>query len=102
MKLYVRDPEGHTIYLVFHNIVERRIDIPPNFSVVCQICNRRYNFQNNQVLVEQEYYAASSAILGGIIGVLGGSIGIILGASIGYVIGSNAEAEERNRIHNFG
>lgn len=102
MRLFVTDSAGHQIYLAFPYRIERRVDIPPYFTVVCSICGQQ-TFHNSQVQVEPEANSAvGGAVLGGIVGVLGGPLGVILGAGIGSLLGTSADAEEQRRIRNFG
>ena len=56
----------------------------------------------NDVIVEAETnFTAGGAVVGGLLGVLGGPIGIVLGGTIGGLLGANADSEEQKRLRQF-
>jgi hypothetical protein len=103
MKIYVVDTSGHRIYLILPSQIERRSQLPTNFTAYCKYCRRIYTFTRNDVMVESDLENATvgGATLGGLIGILGGPYGILFGAAIGTAIGRYLHENDLERIRNF-
>lgn len=103
MKIYVIDPYGHRVYLILPSQIDRRYQLPANFTVHCQYCRRIYSFTRDVVNVESDLENATvgGATLGGLIGILGGPFGILFGAAIGTAIGRYIHENDLERIRNF-
>lgn len=73
-----------------------------NFRVQCSTClkNGIYNV-TDIVAISSNNETGTGALVGGLVGLLGGPIGMIIGGSLGAVIGDANDAEERKMVTNF-
>lgn len=102
MQFYVIDDQEHKLYVTFPRPIENREDIPYYFEIFCQHCGVNKNFSRNDVIVEAESnFTAGGAVVGGLLGILGGPIGLVLGGAIGGLLGANADSEEQKRLRQF-
>lgn len=73
-----------------------------NFKVKCDACNNINYYSVYDITAEKGISRTpTGAILGGIIGIIGGPLGIILGSGIGTLLGGASDINEKGRIDNF-
>ena len=73
------------------------------FDIECPYCGEIHTYSINEVRAEKGPLSAvpAGAIIGGIIGLLGGPLGLLLGGGIGAWMGANADAAEEERVNRF-
>ncbi|VUT27698.1 MAG: hypothetical protein SYNGOMJ08_00248 [Candidatus Syntrophoarchaeum sp. GoM_oil] len=106
MRLYVRCGHcGHRIYL--NIVVGTRGELETHigsryFTISCSHCgiNKTYSVHDVFAEVGQSSLPAG-AILGGLIGLVGGPIGTLLGGTVGSILGASADEEEKKRVRRF-
>ena len=101
MRLYVVCRScGQKVYLNLN--VSRRSELPSVFEVRCPNCGVTDTYTPNDVEVEAApALGIPSAVVGGLLGLLGGPLGLILGGLAGGVFGANADADEQRRVQQF-
>ena len=73
-----------------------------SFEIQCPHC-RNYSYHTvDEVLAEPGPSATpAGAILGGLIGLIGGPLGMLIGGGLGTLWGANADEEERRKVNRF-
>jgi len=106
MRLYVRCPRGHRIYLSI--VADSRRELVTRlgsqyFDLECPYCGRIYTYHVNDVFAEAGPTAIpAGTVIGGIIGALiGGPLGLLLGGGIGATLASGGDAAEKERVDRF-
>jgi uncharacterized protein YcfJ len=101
VRLFVRCPiTGQQLILSY--IATSRSQLPATFHLQNAACGHVHTFTRFQVQAESTPGATGAgAILGGLVGLLGGPIGAILGVLAGGGIGSNAERADREAADRF-
>ena len=99
MKLFVIDNNETKIYL--RKIANTRFELANKIGgTKFTLRGRRYSV--NDVKAEAESSdTAAGAILGGLIGLIGGPIGVLTGTTIGGLIGNSSESEENKQVRTF-
>ncbi len=73
-----------------------------SFEIVCPHCQNYSHHNINEVFAEQGPPATpAGAILGGLVGLIGGPLGMLIGGGLGTLWGANADEEERRRVNRF-
>lgn len=100
MKLYVTDPKsGEKIYLD-RNAATRR-------ELASQIGSGAFNvngiyFTVNEVLAEKSTDStALGMVIGGALGLVGGTPGVLIGSVIGGALGNTGDVEEKRKVDLF-
>lgn len=100
MKLFVKDPDsGEKIYLDRNSATRRELSI--------QIGSNAFNvngkyFSVNDVLAEKSSDStALGMVIGGALGLIGGTPGVLIGSAIGGALGNSGDAEEKRRVDLF-
>jgi len=102
MKFFVIDNNGDKIYVTFAYPVERKSDIPYEFTVFCETCNEEKYFYRQDVRAETGTDSViGGALVGGALGLTVGPQGALLGAILGGLLGANTDAEEQRKLHRF-
>jgi len=79
-----------------------RSELPSSFNINCNYCNTSNHYLPFDVTAETYILGSQGmAILGGLVGILGGGAGALLGIGIGAAIGKNSEKKERLSIQRF-
>lgn len=100
MRLFVNFPNCGKVYLTV--CVEYRSLLPPVLQVKCPKDDVVMIFVRNQVMAEADGVATiGGAIIGGLIGILAGPIGILAGGVLGGLVGSGAEAQDKEAVRRF-
>lgn len=96
MKLFVHGPGNQKVYLsvtalsreqLMHQLGSKRFQVMGNI----------YNI--NQVFAEvSDDNISAGALVGGLIGILGGGAGILLGSAVGGLIGNESDNIEKERV----
>lgn len=72
------------------------------FQVECPHCRGDVQHSVNDVFAEPDPPATpAGAIVGGVIGLIGGPIGMLIGGGLGTLWGANVDEEERRRVDRF-
>ena len=73
-----------------------------NFQVKCPYCGN-FSYHNvNEVRAERGVLTTpAGAVVGGLIGLIGGPLGVLIGGGIGAMIGGKKDAEETRRVDRF-
>lgn len=100
MRLYVTCPnDQQKIYVDIK--AKHQIHIIP-FDIECPYDGEIHHYTKDDVEAEPKLgTVAGGAIVGGLIGLLGGPIGVILGGAAGAMLGANAEDEENRNVREF-
>ena len=103
MKLFVRNNRGEKIYL--------NMTAHSKSELMLLLRGSHFNFGSdelftvNQVIAESENESnmntAIGAVLGGIVGILGGPGGMVIGASLGGILGNTKDLAEKRSIETF-
>lgn len=102
MRFFVIDEKEHKIYVTFAYPVERRSDIPYQFTVFCEICNEELYFNSQDVRAEIGTDSTlGGALVGGALGLVVGPQGALLGAIIGGLLGANTNSDDQRKLHRF-
>ncbi|MEA2033506.1 MAG: hypothetical protein U9N41_07995 [Euryarchaeota archaeon] len=72
-----------------------------DFEVECPHCNYSDTYSVNEVFAVESNVLPAGAIIGGLIGLLGGPIGLIIGSSAGALLGASADAEDQRKARLF-
>lgn len=100
MKLYVQNPDsGEKIYLD-RNAATRR-DLALQLGSAAFNVNGRY-FSVNHVLAEiSTDSTALGMVIGGALGLIGGTPGVLIGSAIGGALGNSGDSEEKKKVELF-
>lgn len=100
MKLYVKDPNsGEKIYLD-KNAATRR-DLALQLGSRAFNVNGRY-FSVDQVLAEKSTDStALGMVIGGALGLIGGTPGVLIGGALGGALGNSGDSEEKRKVDVF-
>lgn len=106
MRLFIRECNScrKRIYLtvIAHSREQLAGRIGYEFKVRCPHCGNYSNYDVNDVFAEPGPPAApAGAILGGLIGLIGGPFGMLAGGGLGTLWGARADDEERKRVNRF-
>lgn len=72
------------------------------FRVQCPRCGGYYDYSVDEVVAEPESGAApGGAILGGLIGLIGGPLGMLIGGGVGTLWGAKADQDEERKANRF-
>lgn len=106
MRLYVRCGHcGHRTYL--NIVVDTRIELETRigsryFTMSCSHCGISETYSVNDVFAEVgQSSLPAGAILGGLIGLIGGPMGALVGGTVGSIVGASADEEEKKRVRRF-
>jgi len=71
-----------------------------NFSLICPNCSCNCIYSVHQVFAESSSQKSTFpiAVIGGLIGLLGGTPGALIGSTVGGIIGKSADNTEENRV----
>lgn len=99
MKLFVRDSNNKKIYI--RKVARTRYELAMKIGgKTFTLRGRRYSV--NEVHAEAENSdTAAGAIIGGLLGMLGGPIGVLTGGTLGGLIGNSSESGENNAVRTF-
>ncbi len=101
MKLYVKCPTFNKRVYITNKIIFRS-ELPKYFKIKCPFEDKIHAYNRNDVNAEPEKgYLAGGAILGGLIGFLGGPLGIIIGGLAGTVLGDAIERKDIVKTNHF-
>jgi DNA-directed RNA polymerase subunit RPC12/RpoP len=105
MRLYVKCTScDQKIYL---NVIadtrdEWREKIGEHFLVECRHCDYKETYSVDDVYAEEGVSSApAGAVLGGLIGLLGGPLGMILGGTFGALLGATTDENEKRGVRKF-
>lgn len=71
-------------------------------TIRCPACNHENRYHVGEVFAEEGVSKVpAGAIVGGLVGLLGGPPGVIFGGGIGALIGGTADATEKERVRRF-
>ncbi len=106
MRLYIKRCKhcGKKIYLnvLAYTREELRKKIGEPFEVKCNHCGYVGTYWADDVFAEEGAPALPvGAIIGGLIGLLGGPLGLIIGGGLGALLGANADENERKLVIRF-
>lgn len=106
MRLFIKKCKncGQKIYLnVFaHTREELRRKIGDPFEVKCNHCGHIDTYWADGVYAEEGPPSLpAGAIIGGLIGLLGGPLGLIIGGGLGALLGANADENEGRMVRGF-
>ncbi len=105
MKLFVVCKScGNKIYLKEKSQTRRTLTnrIGKEFHITCPHCNNKNIYNVHDVFAEAETNnAAGGAIIGGLIGLIGGPIGALSGSTIGGLLGYGSDENERKAVQKF-
>lgn len=99
MRLYVKDKNNKKIYL--------RKKARSRYELAHKIGSARFTLRGNKYSVNDvkaeadTHDLATGAIIGGVIGLLGGPIGVLTGGTIGGLIGRSSDSDEINQVRTF-
>ena len=73
-----------------------------NFQIRCPYCGNYSYYTVNDVFAEiGPRTTTTGAVVGGLIGLIGGPLGMVLGGSLGALWGSSADEEEHKKVNRF-
>ncbi len=73
-----------------------------SFQVQCPLCGNYSVYTVDNVFAEMgQSSVPGGAILGGLIGLVGGPLGALIGGAIGSTLGANADEDEKRRVLRF-
>lgn len=107
MRLYIRECNHckRRIYLSIIAPTRERLAgrIGYSFEIECPYCRKKFSYHRiSEVFAEQGPPATpAGALLGGLIGLIGGPSGMIIGGTLGTLWGANADEEERKKVNRF-
>ncbi len=105
MKLFVICKScSNKIYLKEKSKTRRTLanKIGEEFTITCPHCNNIDFYNVYDVFAEVETNnAAGGAIIGGLIGLIGGPIGALSGSTIGGILGYSSDENERKAVQKF-
>lgn len=95
---------GRKIYLDVH--ADSRRDLASAYGrslrIRCPPCNRVDTYYVSDVSAEEGVSGVpAGAVIGGLIGLLGGPLGLIIGGSIGALVGGSSDLTEREKVRRF-
>lgn len=101
MRLFVKCPSTKKrIYLSIN--VESRRDLPKRFSIKCPYESAHHEYKRIDVCAEPEKGTqVGGALLGGLIGLVGGPLGLVIGGLAGAFLGDRIEKSEASEAHAF-
>jgi len=72
------------------------------FEIQCSHCAQYTYYTINDVFAEQSVSATpAGAIIGGLVGLIGGPLGMLIGGVFGTLWGANADEKERRIVNRF-
>lgn len=106
MRLFVKKCENchQKIYLnVFARTRKKlRLEIGESFEVKCNHCDYIGTYWVDDVWAEEGPPSLpAGAVIGGLIGLLGGPLGLIFGGGVGALLGANADENENRMVRRF-
>lgn len=106
MRLYIEECHccHQRIYLnvIASNRSELANNIGYSFGVECPLCRNYSIYTVDRVFAEIGQSAVpGGAVLGGLLGLVGGPLGALIGGTIGSALGANADEDERRRVQQF-
>lgn len=73
-----------------------------DFEIRCLHCGKDTSYTVNDVFAEQSVSAApAGAIIGGLVGLIGGPLGMVIGGVLGTAWGANADEKEKRTVKRF-
>lgn len=100
MKLFVIDPNsGEKIYLDRNAATRRELAIQIGSSAFN--VNGNYFSVNNVSAEKSTDSTALGMVIGGALGLVGGTPGVLIGSAIGGVLGNSGDAEENKKVDLF-
>jgi len=72
------------------------------FEIRCPYCKKYTPYTVNDVFAEKTLPATpAGAIIGGLVGLVGGPLGMFIGGTLGTLWGANADEKERKIVNGF-
>ena len=100
MRLYVEGHCGHRIHLTSPALT--RSELPPWFQIQCPQHQTVGMYWASTVFAQPDAgQTTGGAVIGGLVGLLGGPIGLILGGAAGALLGAANETNEQARANTF-
>lgn len=100
MRLFVRCPDGHKVYLAIS--ASMRSELPEAGAMKCPHDSSLFSIRARDVEAEPETAkAVAGAVVGALIGLLGGPIGLIAGAVAGGAMGGSSQFDENDKVRRF-
>jgi hypothetical protein len=107
MKLFVDRCDSCQSKIYLKNVAITRTDLRrqigfENFHLRCGTCQNEHIYSIYRVFAESEKTStATGAVVGGLLGLLGGPVGLLIGGGLGAAIGGADDTEEQRRVDNF-
>ena len=106
MRLFIRGC-NHCRNRIYLSIITQTRDqlanrIGYSFQILCPHCRNYSYYDVNEVFAEPGPPATpAGAILGGLVGLIGGPLGMLIGGGLGALWGASADDEEGRRVNTF-
>ncbi|MFZ5500925.1 MAG: hypothetical protein ACOY58_03320 [Candidatus Micrarchaeota archaeon] len=102
MRLYVVCRKCNT-KIYFRSEAKTRHELPHHFELSCNVllCRHKEIYTPGDVIAEPNLSASSGALLGGLIGLVGGPEGAIICGILGAGIGEKIERDEHEAVRRF-
>ncbi len=100
MKLYVKDPDtGEKIFLDRSALTRHELAL--QLGSTAFNVNDKYFSVNNVLAEKSTDSTAMGMVIGGLLGLLGGTPGVLLGGVIGGALGNSGDSEEKKKVDLF-
>lgn len=99
MRLFTACPAGHKLYLTLR--ADTRTDLAPFLEVQCPKHGRIVVPRASVFAEESSAQIESGAVIGGLVGLVGGPLGVLVGGTLGALFGANSVNTEQDRVRRF-